>query len=110
MGREGRFRSLCCRLDALNVRREKFREGLGGGRRFTFSMKHDAASNVRTLQVLSESEMYHDYEHAFTEGTGLRVYIRQRLPGVLGGSIEFTSEAGAGSTFSFIAPRDHRDQ
>ena len=34
-------------------------------------MKDDATSNARTLQVLSESEMYHDYERAFTEGTGL---------------------------------------
>ena len=34
-------------------------------------MKDGSASNTRTLQVLSESEMYHDYERAFTEGTGL---------------------------------------
>ena len=40
-------------------------------------MKDDAASNARTLQVLSESEMYHDYEHAFTEGTGLPLILHR---------------------------------
>ncbi|HEV2036583.1 MAG TPA: PAS domain S-box protein [Candidatus Dormibacteraeota bacterium] len=44
------------------------------------------------------------------EGTGLGLYICQRLAGLLGGSIEFTSEFGAGSAFSFIVPRDHREQ
>lgn len=33
--------------------------------------KEDFKSSARVLQVLSESEMYQDYERAFTEGTGL---------------------------------------
>ncbi|MDQ2943094.1 MAG: ATP-binding protein, partial [Candidatus Dormibacteraeota bacterium] len=44
------------------------------------------------------------------EGTGLGLYICQRLAGLLGGTIEFNSELGKGSTFSFIVPRDHREQ
>ncbi|MEO6755080.1 MAG: PocR ligand-binding domain-containing protein, partial [Chthoniobacteraceae bacterium] len=40
-------------------------------------MKDDAASNARTLQVLSESEMYHDYERAFTQGTGLPLLLHR---------------------------------
>jgi signal transduction histidine kinase len=44
------------------------------------------------------------------EGTGLGLYICQRLAGLLGGSIEFTSELGKGSVFSFIVPRDRHDQ
>jgi PAS domain S-box-containing protein len=42
------------------------------------------------------------------EGTGLGLYICQRLAGFLGGSIEFTTELGKGSVFSFIVPKDHR--
>ncbi|MEO8352242.1 MAG: helix-turn-helix domain-containing protein [Chthoniobacteraceae bacterium] len=34
-------------------------------------MKDHATSGKRALAVLSESEMYRDYERAFTEGTGL---------------------------------------
>ena len=40
-------------------------------------MKDDDASNARTLKVLSESEMYHDYERAFTEGTGLPLLLHR---------------------------------
>jgi signal transduction histidine kinase len=43
------------------------------------------------------------------EGTGLGLYICQRLAGLLGGTIEFTSELGKGSVFSFIVPREHRE-
>ena len=41
------------------------------------------------------------------EGTGLGLYICQRLAGLLGGTIEFTTEVGKGSMFSFIVPKDH---
>jgi PAS domain S-box-containing protein len=43
------------------------------------------------------------------EGTGLGLYICQRLAAVLGGSIEFTSELGRGSAFAFIAPKEQLD-
>lgn len=34
-------------------------------------MSDSAQPNQRTLEVLTESQVYRDYEHAFTEGTGL---------------------------------------
>src|SRR6266568_1927468 len=34
-------------------------------------MSDPAKSNQRMLEVLSESQVYRDYEHAFTDGTGL---------------------------------------
>src|SRR6266568_3712972 len=34
-------------------------------------MSDPAKSSQRMLDVLSESQVYRDYEHAFTEGTGL---------------------------------------
>ncbi|MEO6739920.1 MAG: PocR ligand-binding domain-containing protein, partial [Chthoniobacteraceae bacterium] len=40
-------------------------------------MKDHAESNARTLQVLSESEMYQDYQRAFTEGTGLPLSLHR---------------------------------
>ncbi len=40
------------------------------------------------------------------EGTGLGLALCQRLVGLLGGTIWFTSEHGKGSTFSFALPRD----
>ena len=36
------------------------------------------------------------------EGTGLGLHLSQKLAGLLNGRIEFTSEFGAGSTFSLI--------
>jgi PAS domain S-box-containing protein len=43
------------------------------------------------------------------EGTGLGLYICQRLAGLLGGTIEFSSEVEKGSVFSFILPKEHRE-
>ncbi len=40
-------------------------------------MKDHAESNARTLLRFSESEMYHDYERAFTEGTGLPLLLHR---------------------------------
>jgi AraC-like DNA-binding protein len=44
-------------------------------------MSDHAKSNQRTLEVLSESQMYRDYERAFTQGTGLP--LRLDAPGLL---------------------------
>lgn len=41
------------------------------------------------------------------EGTGLGLAICRRLSGLLGGSIEVTSEWGAGSVFTLSLPLDH---
>jgi PAS domain S-box-containing protein len=38
------------------------------------------------------------------EGTGLGLYLSQKLAGLLGGVIEFTSEFGHGSTFTLVIP------
>jgi signal transduction histidine kinase len=61
-------------------------------------------------KLFSAFEQLKKFGTAPREGTGLGLYICQRLSGLLGGSIEFTSEVGKGSTFSFIVPRDHREQ
>jgi PAS domain S-box-containing protein len=53
-------------------------------------------------------EQLKKYGTAPREGTGLGLYICQRLAGFLGGTIEFTTELGKGSVFSFIVPKDHR--
>ncbi len=39
-------------------------------------MSDAAKSSQRTLEVLSESQMYRDYERAFTEGTGLPLRLQ----------------------------------
>ena len=44
-------------------------------------MTDAANSSQRTLEVLSESQMYRDYERPFTQGTGLP--LRLQGPGLL---------------------------
>jgi PAS domain S-box-containing protein len=61
-------------------------------------------------KLFSAFEQLKKFGTAPREGTGLGLYICQRLAGLLGGSIEFISEVGKGSTFSFIVPRDHREE
>ncbi|HEV7867127.1 MAG TPA: hypothetical protein VGO90_05565, partial [Chthoniobacteraceae bacterium] len=39
-------------------------------------MTDPAKPGQRVLEVLSESQMYRDYEHAFTEGTGLPLRLQ----------------------------------
>jgi signal transduction histidine kinase len=38
------------------------------------------------------------------EGTGLGLYLSQKLAGLLGGVIECSSELGRGSTFTLVIP------
>ncbi len=64
----------------------------------------DQAKLFRAFEQLKK------YGTAPREGTGLGLYICQRLAGLLGGTIEFTTEIGKGSVFSFIVPKDHREE
>ena len=61
-------------------------------------------------KLFSAFEQLKKYGTAPREGTGLGLYICQRLAALLGGSIEFTSEVGIGSVFTFIVPRHHREE
>jgi PAS domain S-box-containing protein len=61
-------------------------------------------------KLFSAFEQLKKYGTAPREGTGLGLYICQRLAALLGGTIEFTSEVGAGSVFTFIVPRHHREE
>jgi protein-histidine pros-kinase len=40
------------------------------------------------------------------EGTGLGLYLSQKLAALLGGHIEFESEFGKGSTFRLVLAED----
>ena len=64
----------------------------------------DQAKLFRAFEQLKK------YGTAPREGTGLGLYICQRLAGLLGGTIEFTTEIGKGSVFSFIVPKDHHEE
>ncbi len=73
----------------------------------------DTGIGIKTedeARLFKAFEQLKKYGTAPREGTGLGLYICQRLAGFLGGRIEFTTERGKGSVFSFILPRDHRDQ
>jgi PAS domain S-box-containing protein len=98
--------------DTGEVRLE-VKEGSSDGRA---TVRFDVTDTGVGIKQEDQAKLFNAFEQlkkfgtAPREGTGLGLYICQRLAGLLGGSIEFTSEVGKGSTFSFIVPRDHREQ
>jgi len=80
------------------------------------AVRFDVIDTGIGIKQEDQAELFEAFEQlkkhlaAPREGTGLGLYICQRLAGLLGGSIEFTSEFGKGSTFSFLVPRDHDEQ
>jgi PAS domain S-box-containing protein len=58
------------------------------------------------VKLFKAFEQLRKYGTAPHEGTGLGLYISQRLASQLQGGISFASELGNGSTFTLVVPRD----
>ena len=88
-------------------------EGLAGGRA---TVRFDVIDTGIGIKQADQAKLFKAFEQvkrsgtAPREGTGLGLYICQRLAGFLGGAIEFTSELGKGSVFTFTVPADHDAQ
>jgi len=98
--------------DKGEVRIECHEVSLGG----VASVRFDVIDTGVGIKLEDQAKLFKAFEQlkrfgiaAPREGTGLGLYISQRLAGLLGGTIEFSSERGKGSVFSFIVPRDHRE-
>jgi PAS domain S-box-containing protein len=79
------------------------------GRVSTVLQISDTGIGIQPEQQLHLFEAYvqgADIGYQAREGTGLGLYLSQKLAGLLGGAIEFTSELGQGSTFSLVIPED----
>jgi len=88
-------------------------EGSSGGRATVRFDVVDTGIGIKQedqARLFKAFEQLKKYGAAPREGTGLGLYICQRLAGFLSGTIEFTTELGKGSVFSFIVPKDHRGQ
>jgi PAS domain S-box-containing protein len=88
-------------------------EGLSDGRQTVRFDVVDTGIGIKQedqVKLFKAFEQLKKYGTAPREGTGLGLYICQRLAGFLGGTIEFTTEIGNGSVFSFIVPKEHRGQ
>jgi signal transduction histidine kinase len=85
-------------------------EGLSEGRP---TVRFDVIDTGMGIREEDQTKLFKAFEQlkkfgiaAPREGTGLGLYICQRLAGLLDGTIEFSSKLGKGSTFSFIMPKD----
>jgi two-component system, sensor histidine kinase and response regulator len=77
------------------------------GRKATVIYISDTGIGIRPEQQSHLFEAYAqgaDTGAQAREGTGLGLYLSQKLAGLLGGVIEFTSEFGQGSTFTLVIP------
>jgi PAS domain S-box-containing protein len=98
--------------DAGEVRLE-VHEGSADGRA---TVRFDVIDTGIGIKQEDQAKLFKAFEQvkrsgtAPREGTGLGLYICQRLAGFLGGTIEFTSELGKGSVFTFTVPADHDAQ
>jgi signal transduction histidine kinase len=88
-------------------------EGSVGGRA---TVRFDVIDTGIGIKQEDQAKLFKAFEQlkrtgtAPREGTGLGLYICQRLAGFLGGTIEFTSEPGEGTVFTFTVPADHHAQ
>ncbi len=95
--------------DAGEVRLEVHENSANG----SLSVRFDVIDTGIGIKQEDQAKLFKAFEQlkkygtAPREGTGLGLYICQRLARLLGGSIEFTTELGKGSVFSFIVPQDH---
>jgi PAS domain S-box-containing protein len=71
----------------------------------------DVVDSGAGIELDDQAKLFDAFEQAQRstaahEGTGLGLYISQRLARVLGGEISFRSRLGEGSTFTLTLPRD----
>jgi signal transduction histidine kinase len=72
-------------------------------------MAVDVADNGPGIPLAKQGMLFHEFarfDAGAAEGTGIGLAISQRLAGVLGASITFTSTPGVGSTFTLRIPDD----
>jgi protein-histidine pros-kinase len=78
-----------------------------GGRMSTVIYISDTGIGIRPEQqhrLFQASVQSRDIGDRPREGTGLGLYLSQKLAGLLGGVIEFSSEFGQGSVFTLVIP------
>jgi signal transduction histidine kinase len=83
---------------------------MGNGERVSISIK-DTGVGVRTEDM---SKLFKQFSRIMVEGqplhegTGLGLYLSQKLARVLGGEIKAESEFGKGSEFTFTLPLEYK--
>jgi len=84
---------------------------MGNGERVSISIK-DTGMGVRTEDM---SKLFKQFSRIIVEGqplqegTGLGLYLSQKLARVLGGEIKAESEFGRGSEFTFTLPLEYKE-